>query len=158
MYYYLHYKNRRHASILKSLKPNKMSTWWSSLGPPLPPRCSGGCCRREQGILETGCVLKWRRGSAHHIPLQGIQKMGKFTPGLTGFTLTTLKSPKHHTHVAYTGKQSQHLVVPVTAFLNLLVPQHYLDEKPVSSAKSRQWNSEMPCYKSSDISVYRRSI
>lgn len=44
---------------------------------------------------------------------------------------------------------------PVTAFLNLLVPQNYLDEKPVSSAKSREWNSEMPCYKSSDISVYR---
>ena len=64
--------------------------------------------------------------------------MGKFTPGLTGFTLTTLKSPNYHIHVAYTGKQSQHLAVPVTAFLNLLVPQHYLDEKPVSSAKSRE--------------------
>ena len=115
--------NRRHASILKSLKPNKTSTWWSSPGLPLPPRCSGGCCHREQGIPETGCVLKWQRGSAPHIPLQWIQKMDKFTPGLTGFTLTTLKSPNHHICVAYTGKQSQYLAVPVTAFLNLLVPQ-----------------------------------
>ena len=49
--------------------------------------------------------------------------MDKFTPGLTGFTLTTLKSPNHHICVAYTGKQSQYLAVPVTAFLNLLVPQ-----------------------------------
>ena len=82
---------------------HKTGTWWSFPGLRLWSRCSGGCCRREQGSRETGCALTWLRGSHRHTRLQE-------TPTLEGihsgthrgwFSYFKNKTPNHHIHTVY---------------------------------------------------------